>query len=70
MIFIGLPWLRQLVAGLSKWRPGLDYKPVLVRFVVDKVALRQVFLLVFRLFLVSNIPPMLHTHALTRRTKA
>ena len=38
--------LRRLVTGLPPRRPGLDYWPVHVRFVVDKVALEQVFLLV------------------------
>jgi hypothetical protein len=37
-------WLRPLVAGLSPRRPGLIH----VRFVVDKVALGQVFLRVLR----------------------
>jgi len=46
-----------------------------MRFVADKVAVGQVYLPVFRFFLVSNIPSMLHTilllHvALTRRTNA
>jgi hypothetical protein len=35
-----VPWLRSLVAGLSPRRPG----SVQVGFVVDKVALGQVFL--------------------------
>ena len=48
---------------------------VRVRFVADKFTVKQVYLLVFRGFLFSNIPPMLHTllhlHvALTRRKNA
>jgi hypothetical protein len=39
-----VPWLRRLVAGLSVRRPG----SVHVEFVVDKVALGQVFLRVLR----------------------
>jgi hypothetical protein len=39
-----VPWLRRLVAGLSPRRPGFDPGSVHVRFVVDKVALGQVFL--------------------------
>jgi hypothetical protein len=35
-----MPWLRQLVAGLSPQRPG----SVHVGFVLDEVALGQVFL--------------------------
>jgi hypothetical protein len=38
-----MPWLRQLVAGLSPRRPGLDPGSVHVGFVVDKVVLGQVF---------------------------
>lgn len=75
MVFIGLTWFRRLVAGLSPWSHGFVSKSVHVIFVVDKVAVGQVYLLVFRFFLVSNIPPMLHTllhlHvALNRRTNA
>jgi len=33
-----------------------------LKFMVDKVALRQVFLRVLRLFPVSAIPSMFHTH--------
>jgi hypothetical protein len=36
-------WLRQLVAGLSLQRPGFDRKSVHVGYMVDKVALGQVF---------------------------
>jgi hypothetical protein len=39
-----VPWLSRLVAGLSPRRPGFDPGSVHVRFVVDKVALGQVFL--------------------------
>jgi hypothetical protein len=38
-----VPWLRRLVAGLSPRRPGFDPGSVHVGFVVDKVALGQVF---------------------------
>jgi hypothetical protein len=38
-----VPWLRRLVAGLSSRRSGFDTGSVHVRFVVDKVALGQVF---------------------------
>jgi hypothetical protein len=37
-------WLRRLVAGLPLRRPGFDPGSVHVGFVVDKVALGQVFL--------------------------
>jgi hypothetical protein len=39
-----VPWLRRLVAGISSRRPGFDPGSFDVRFVVDKVALGQVFL--------------------------
>jgi hypothetical protein len=38
-----VPWLRRLVAGLSLWRPVFEPRSVHVGFVVDKVALGQVF---------------------------
>jgi hypothetical protein len=46
-IFMAIPWLRQLIAGLSLSRPKFDPRPVHVRFVVGKVALGQVFLQVY-----------------------
>jgi hypothetical protein len=57
-----VPRLRRLLAGLSPQRPGFNQGPVLVRPVVDKVALGQAFLRVIRIFPVSIIPPMLHTY--------
>ena len=54
-----VPWLRQLLAGLPTPRPGFDPGSVHVGFVVDKVALGQVFpasTSVFPYF----IPPVLH----------
>jgi hypothetical protein len=38
-----VPWLRRLAAGLPLRRPGFDPESVHVGFVVDKVALGQVF---------------------------
>jgi hypothetical protein len=43
-----VPWLRSLVAGLSPQRPGFAPWSIHVGFVVDKVALGQVFLRVLR----------------------
>jgi hypothetical protein len=48
-----VPWLRRLVAGLSLRRPGSIH----VEFVVEKVALGQVFVPVLRFSPVSIIPP-------------
>jgi hypothetical protein len=45
---LAVPWLRRLVAGLSPRRPGFDPGSVHVGFVVDKVALGQVFPRVLR----------------------
>jgi hypothetical protein len=44
-----VPWLRWLVAGLSPRRPGFASGSIHMGFVVDKVALGQVFLRVLRL---------------------
>jgi hypothetical protein len=55
-----VPWLRRLVAGLSPRRPGFDVGSVHVGFVVDKVALGQMFLRALRFFPVSFIPPVPH----------
>jgi hypothetical protein len=38
-----VPWLRRLAAGLPQRRPGFDPGSVYVGFVVNKVALGQVF---------------------------
>jgi hypothetical protein len=54
-----VPWLRWLVAGLSPRRPGFDPGSVHVGFVVDKVALGQVFPRVLRFSPVNFIPPVL-----------
>jgi hypothetical protein len=52
--------LRRLVAGLPPRRTEFDSESVHVGFVVDKVALGQVFPRVLRFFPVSFIPPVLH----------
>ena len=55
-----VPWLRRLVAGLSPLRPGFDPGSVHVGFVVDKVALGQVFPRVLWFASANVIPPVLH----------
>jgi hypothetical protein len=55
-----VPWLRRLVTGLSLRRPGFDPGPVHVGFVVDKMAVGQVFPQVIRFSPVSFFPPLLH----------
>jgi hypothetical protein len=54
-----VPWLRRLVTGLSPRRPGFDPGSVHVGFVVNKVALGQVFPRVIRFSPVNFIPPVL-----------
>ena len=67
--------MAQVVCGWPSLRqPMFDPRSVDVRFVEDKVALRQVSLPVLRFSLVHIIPLMLHTDlhlhaAVTRRTK-
>jgi hypothetical protein len=41
--YTAVPWLRPLVAGLPQRRTGFDPGSVHVGFVVDKVAMGQVF---------------------------
>jgi hypothetical protein len=48
-----VPWLRSLVSGLSPRRLGFAPGSIHVGFVVDKVALGQVFLRVLRLFFLN-----------------
>jgi hypothetical protein len=54
-----VPWPRSLVAGLSPRRPGFAPGPINVGFVVDKVALGQVFLRVIPFSPVNIVPPSL-----------
>jgi hypothetical protein len=51
-MFSAVPWLTRLAAGLSSRRPGFPTGSLHVVFVVDKVALGQVFLRVLRFSLV------------------
>jgi hypothetical protein len=57
---LSVPWLRQLVTGLSPRRHGFDPGSVHMGFVVDKVTLGQVFPRVLRFSPVNFIPPVLH----------
>jgi hypothetical protein len=56
-----VPRLRRSVAGLSPRRPRFAVGSDHVAFVMDKVAIGQVFLLVLRLSPVSIIPPWFST---------
>ena len=57
---MAVPLLRRLVAGLSPRRPRSDPGSVHVGFVVDKVALGQVFPRALRVSPVKCIPPVFH----------
>jgi hypothetical protein len=60
VLFVGCPWLRRLVTGLSPRRPVFDPGSVHVGFVVNKVALGQVLPRVLRFSPLNFIPPVLH----------
>jgi hypothetical protein len=47
-VSIGLPWIRQLVAGLSELRPGFDQSSGRVSFVVEEVAVGEISLQINR----------------------
>jgi hypothetical protein len=57
---LSVPWLRRLVPGFSPWRPDFDCRADQVRFVVDKVALRDLFVRVRPFFPVRIVPSLLH----------
>lgn len=42
-VLLAMPWLRQLVTGLSSQRSGYDPLPVHVAFRVDELVLGKVF---------------------------
>jgi hypothetical protein len=51
------PWLKQLVTGLSPLRTGFAAGAVYVGFMVDRVALEQIFLRFIRFSPVNIFPP-------------
>jgi hypothetical protein len=53
-------WHRQLVAGLSLQRQEFVPSSVHVAFVVERVALGQVFLKVLQFYPINIIPPWLY----------
>ena len=57
-----MPWLRRLVAGPSSWRPEFNPSSVHVIFVMDKVAMRQVFLRVLHCSPLYTISSFLQLH--------
>ena len=50
VIYQTVPWLRQLFASLSPWRPGFNPRSVQVGFLVERVTLGQVFVPVLQFF--------------------
>jgi len=54
--------LKQLFAGISRRGPDFDPTSVHVRFLVNNMALGQVFLRIIRVSHVDIIPRMLHAH--------
>jgi hypothetical protein len=59
-ILVAVLWLRRIVTGLTPRRPGFDPGSVHVGFVVEIVALGQVYPRVLRFSPVSLIPPVFH----------
>ena len=58
---IAVPWLKWLVTDLSPQRPGTNPRLVYMWFLLDRLALGQVFLWVFWFLSVSIFLSMLHT---------
>jgi hypothetical protein len=65
-----VPWIRQLVASLSLQMPTFNPRSDRVGFVVDKVALWQVFLQVLLSSPVNIITPVIHAHSSSRSLTA
>jgi hypothetical protein len=59
VLSLTVSWFRRLVACLSLWSPYFDCSSDHVRFLVDTVALGQVFVRVRPFFPGSNIPAVL-----------
>jgi hypothetical protein len=56
------PQLRRLVAGFPPWRPGFEHGYGHVGFVVDKVAMAQVFSVYFGFPCQSSFNQLFHNH--------
>jgi hypothetical protein len=57
-----MPWLKRLVAGFPPRKPGFDPRSGHVGFVVDKVALGQIFSEYFGFPCQSSFHRLLHNH--------
>ena len=64
LVHVGRSMLRVVSRRPVTVETGLNCGPVRVRFVVEKVALEQVFLRVLRLPPISIILPITHAHLL------
>jgi hypothetical protein len=61
-----MPWLRWLVIRLALLKPGFTLRSIHVGFVVEKVALGQVFIRVLWFSPFNIIPPRLNNHIIWR----
>jgi hypothetical protein len=68
LLYVGLPWLKRLVADFLVRKPAFDPRQVLVGFVVENAILGQGFPRVFTLSLVNIIPSFLDTRLFTTAT--
>jgi len=57
-----MPQLVWFGTSFSLWRPSLNPTLVYLRFVVDEIAMGQIFLIVLQVSPVSIIPPLVHIH--------
>jgi hypothetical protein len=62
-VTLPLLWMRQLVTTLETWRSSFKPRPVHVGFLVDTVALGQVFLQIIQSYHVRIIPPVFDFHS-------
>jgi len=59
-----MPWLRRFAVGVSPRRTRLNSGVILLGLVEGEVALGQDFIRVLRIFLVTLVLPILHSHPL------
>jgi hypothetical protein len=65
--WLAVPWLKQLVTGFPPWRPRFEPRS---GYVVDKVALGQVFSNYFGFPCQSSFHQLVHTHHLSSGASA
>jgi hypothetical protein len=64
-LYVAVPQLRRSVAGFPQWRPGFEPRSGHVGFMIDKIALGQVFSEVLRLPLPFSFHRLLQFHHLS-----